>query len=129
MRIAVAYEDNEIFQHFGRTPAFLIAEAEGRTLRGTEVVSTAGAGHSALAGFLAERGVSVVICGGIGQGARDGLEGAGIDVVSGQSGSAEAALRFYLNGDLKDNPAGGCGRHGDGGHSCGGRCHGKQAPA
>lgn len=120
IKIAVAYENGEIFQHFGRTPAFLVGKAEGKILESSEILSTGEAGHSALVQFLKEHDVSVVICGGMGQGARDALAAEGIEVISGQIGSAEAALHFYLNGDLKDNPAGRCNHHhGNGGHSCG----------
>ncbi|HIW37064.1 MAG TPA: NifB/NifX family molybdenum-iron cluster-binding protein [Candidatus Treponema faecavium] len=119
MKIAVAYDNGEIFAHFGKCPSFLIADTDGKSVLSKEIVSTNGSGHSALFGFLAERGVSVVICGGIGQGAREALAGGNIAVIAGQSGSAEAALMFYLNGDLKDNPAGSCSHHHGEGHSCG----------
>ena len=126
MKVAITYENQEIFQHFGKSPAFLIAEAEGKNIISTEIVPTDGAGHSALIQFLKDRNVNAVVCGGIGQGARDGLENAGMEVISGQKGSAEAALHFYLNGDLKDNPAGRCNHHhGEGGHSCGNHGCGK----
>lgn len=119
-KIAVTYENNEIFQHFGKAPAFLIVTAEEKQIVSTEVVSTNGSGHSALFQFLADKGINTVICGGIGQGARDALASGGMKVIAGQSGSAEAAVRFYLNGDLRDNPAGQCNHHHDaGGHSCG----------
>lgn len=119
MKIAITYEKGLIFQHFGKTPSFLLVEAEGKELKSTDVVSTEGSGHSALIQFLAERKVDTVICGGIGDGARNGLEAIGINVVAGQIGSAEAALHFYLNGDLKDNPAGKCNHHHTGDHDCG----------
>lgn len=110
-RIGIAYEDGQIFQHFGKTPAFLIAEAEGKQIISQEIVSTNGEGHSALFNFLSGLGVQVVICGGIGQGARDALVEGGMEVIGGQMGSTEAALMFYLNGDLRDSGGGCCGHH------------------
>ena len=70
MKIAVTYENGEVFQHFGHTEAFKIYEVEGGRIAGGSVVQTDGSGHGALAGFLSERGVDALICGGIGGGAR-----------------------------------------------------------
>ena len=121
MKIAITYEDGMIFQHFGKSPNFLIGSAENKKVISSQVVSTEGSGHSLLIKFLKELNVDTVVCGGIGQGARDGLEAEGINVIAGQSGSADAALHFCANGDLKDNPAGKCNHHhGDScsNHSC-----------
>ncbi|MBE6351267.1 MAG: dinitrogenase iron-molybdenum cofactor biosynthesis protein [Spirochaetaceae bacterium] len=120
MKVAITYENGEIFQHFGKTPNFLIAEVDGKEIKNTEIVSTNGSGHSALFQFLSDLNVNVVVCGGIGQGARDALSSGNIQLIAGQSGSAEAALQFFANGDLKDNPAGSCNHHHDEGeHNCG----------
>ena len=70
MKIAVTYENGEIFQHFGHSEAFKLYEVEGGEVKSSEVVPTNGSGHGALAGFLRERGVEVLICGGIGAGAQ-----------------------------------------------------------
>lgn len=118
-KIAIAYENGQIFQHFGKTPSFLIAETEDKKILSRKTVSTNGEGHSALFQFLAGLGVNVVICGGIGQGARDALSEGGMEVIGGQLGFAEAALMFYLNGDLRDTGEGCCGHHHGEGHSCG----------
>lgn len=125
MKIAITYDEGMIFQHFGKSAQFLIGTAEEKKVTSSQVVSTQGSGHSLLIQFLKELQVNIVVCGGIGQGARDGLEAEGIKVIAGQSGSAEAALHFCANGDLKDNPAGKCNHHhGDncsnncGSHSC-----------
>ena len=52
MKIAVTYENGQVFQHFGHTAQFKIYEAqEGRVLP-SQVVDTNGSGHGALAAFL-----------------------------------------------------------------------------
>ena len=66
MKVAVTYENGEVFQHFGHSEAFKLYEVEGGEVKSSEVVPTNGSGHGALAGFLRERGVEVLICGGIG---------------------------------------------------------------
>ena len=52
MKIAVPFEDGQVFQHFGRSAQFKFYEAENGQLLRTEVIPTNGQGHGALAGFL-----------------------------------------------------------------------------
>ena len=101
MKIAVTYEKGKVFQHFGHTESFKIYETENGKILSAAVVGTDGRGHEALAGVLAEQGVSVLICGGMGQGAKDALTEAGIEVVSGAEGSADEAVEMYLAGELR----------------------------
>ena len=68
MKIAVTYENGQIFQHFGHTEQFKIYEIDGDRIVASEVVDTNGSGHGALAGFLMQHGVNTLICGGIGGG-------------------------------------------------------------
>ncbi len=120
MKIAVTYENGQIFQHFGHSESFKIYEAEGKNIVRAEVIGTDGAGHSALAAVLKDKGVDVLICGGIGNGAVTALSEAGIDVYSGADGEADAAVEAYLNGDLTSAGVN-CDHHHDHeeGHGCG----------
>ena len=56
MKIAVPFEDGQVFQHFGRSAQFKFYEAENGQLLRTEVIPTNGQGHGALAGFLVQHG-------------------------------------------------------------------------
>lgn len=127
MKIAVTYENGQVFQHFGHTESFKIYEAEGKDIKSQEVVSTGGSGHGALAGFLKDKGVDVLICGGIGGGAKNALAEAGITLVGGVSGSADQAVGDYLDDKLEFNSDATCDHHGEGDdHHHGGNCsHGK----
>lgn len=120
MKIAVTYENGQIFQHFGHSESFKIYETEGKNIVRAEVIGTDGAGHSALAAVLKDKGVDVLICGGIGNGAVTALSEAGIDVYSGADGEADAAVEAYLNGDLTSAGVN-CDHHHDHeeGHGCG----------
>ena len=89
MKIAVTYENGEVFQHFGHTETFKLYEVEGGKLVSSELISSNGSGHGALAGLLADRAVNLVICGGIGGGAQAALAERGIELCAGASGSAE----------------------------------------
>lgn len=65
MRIAVPYENGNIFQHFGRSEAFKFYDVADGAVTAAAVVSTNGSGHGALAGFLVANHADVVICGGL----------------------------------------------------------------
>ena len=93
MKIAVTYENGQVFQHFGHTEQFKIYEAAEGKVVSARVVETGGSGHGALAGFLRGLGVDTLICGGIGGGARSALAEAGIQLYPGASGSADAQWR------------------------------------
>lgn len=125
MKIAVTYEDGKVFQHFGHTEQFKIYEASEGKVLSTQVVDTEGSGHGALAGFLRERGVEVLICGGIGGGAQAALAQAGIKLYGGVSGEADDAINAYLAGELGYDPNVHCDHHDHehgGDHDCGGHC-------
>lgn len=89
MRIAVTYENGEVFQHFGHTEQFKVYDIEDGRIVKSLIVDTNGQGHGALAGFLLGGGVDVLICGGIGGGARNALAQAGIRLYPGASGNAD----------------------------------------
>ena len=64
MKIAVTYDNGNIFQHFGRTEQFKVYEVEDNKIISSEVVGSNGIGHGALAGLLAGQDIQVLICGG-----------------------------------------------------------------
>jgi len=122
MKIAVTYENGQIFQHFGHTAQFKIYDAENGNIVSSQVVDTNGHGHGALAGFLQSQGVQVLICGGIGGGARNALAEAGIALYPGAAGDADAQVASFLTGALNYDPNTVCSHHGHGhdhGHDCG----------
>ena len=123
MRIAVTYENGQIFQHFGHTETFKVYDVEDNKVTASEVVDTNGQGHGALAGVLNVLKVDVLICGGIGGGAQAALANAGIQLFGGVSGDADSAVEAYLAGNLAYNPNVKCNHHGEHhheeGHSCG----------
>lgn len=123
MKIAVTYENGEVFQHFGHTEQFKLYDIENGKVVASEVVGTNGSGHGALAGFLAEHQVQVLICGGIGGGAQNALAQAGIKLFGGCSGNADQAVEALLEGQLNYDADVKCSHHdhehGEGGHQCG----------
>ena len=104
MRIAVTYENGEIFQHFGHTQQFKVYEVENGAVVASKVVDTNGSGHGALAGVLMSLQADVVICGGIGGGAQMALAQAGIKLFGGVQGNADEAVEEFVAGNLAFNP-------------------------
>ena len=133
MKIAVTYENGNVFQHFGHTEQFKLYDVQDGKVVSSQVVDTNGSGHGALAGFLAAHQVEALICGGIGGGAQMALAEAGIRLYAGCSGDADTRVAELLAGTLvsaaeatcdhhhgEDHACGdhGCGHHEDG-HTCG----------
>ena len=136
MKIAVTYENGQIFQHFGHTEQFKVYNVEDGKIIDAVVVDTNGQGHGALASLLMSLGADVLICGGIGGGAQMALADAGIKLYGGVRGACDAAVEAFLDNNLCYNPnvrcnhhdheheEGGhnCGDHGCGSHNCSGHC-------
>lgn len=119
MKIAATYDNGNIFQHFGKTEFFKVYEVKDNKVVSSEVIGSNGTGHGALAGLLAEQGISVLICGGIGGGAQSALAEAGIELCSGAQGDADTAVDAYLKGELVSTGVNCDHHHHEDGHSCG----------
>ena len=116
MRIAVPYENGQVFQHFGHTGQVKIYDVEDGQIVKEQVADTTGSGHGALAGFLSGLKVDVLICGGIGGGAWDALAQAGIKPCGGVTGGADEAVNAFLAGTLTCNANVHCDHHEHHGH-------------
>lgn len=117
MRIAVTYENGNIFQHFGHTEQFKLYDIADGQITKEQVIDTNGQGHGALSGFLKDAQVDALICGGIGGGAQAALASVGIRLFGGVSGSADDAVKAFLAGNLGFNPNVQCSHHAED-HSC-----------
>lgn len=129
MKLAVTYDNGQVFQHFGKTQQFKIYDIQDGKVGPSLVTGTGGQGHGALAGLLRGLGISVLICGGIGPGAQDALKSLDITVIPGITGDADQAVQDFVDGKLvpntealcnhhHDGPAHSCGDHGCGEHTC-----------
>ena len=131
MKIAVTYSNGEIFQHFGHTEQFKVYTIDGNNILSAEVVDTNGSGHGALASFLSQLDVDVLICGGIGGGAQMALAQSGIQLYGGVNGDADKAVESFVAGNLAYDPNAKCDHHDHhhgedhacGEHGCGGEHH------
>ena len=122
MRIAVPFDNGNVFQHFGHTEQFKLYDVEDGKIVAEQTVPTNGTGHGALAGFLKEAQADALICGGLGMGARNALDEASIAVYGGVTGPADMAVLALAAGTLTYDPAANCDHHGHHhgeGHNCG----------
>ena len=129
MKIAVTYDNGQVFQHFGHTEEFKVYDVENNKIINTQIVSSNELGHSALAYLLEENKINVLICGGIGGCAIGALKDYGIELFAGIKGDADKAVEDYLNGNLVQMSEANCDHHehhgeehNHDGHSCG-HCH------
>lgn len=105
MKIAVPVENNQIFQHFGRTSMFYIYKIdETGKIVSRDILNTNGKGHSALAVLLKENHVNTVICGGLGLPMYNHLIENHMQVFGGCEGDVDKAVQSYLDGSLDYDP-------------------------
>ncbi len=132
MKVAIAYQDGEIFQHFGHCETFAIYDYYGETTAECKKVlvdSSDRHGHQAMAELMRDQGVAAVMAGNMGSEAQAALLGMGIVPIYGYSGDADTAADLLVTGQLPplDGEAGGCGGgcggcSGSCGEGCGGGC-------
>lgn len=123
MKLAVTYENGQVFQHFGHCRQFKLYTVEDGRIIASEVVDTNGSGHGALAGFLQAKGIDTLICGGIGGGARTALAQAGIALYPGVNGDADRQAEALVAGTLRYQPDAVCAHHHGESENSGHACH------
>ena len=119
MRVAVATDSGQVSAHFGRCSEYTVAEVENGRVTTTEVVANPGHEPGFLPRFLAERGVNVIVCGGMGPRAQALFAGQNIQMCMGVSGPVDAVLEQFARGTLQAGEST-CNHEsrGDGSHEC-----------
>ena len=100
MRIAIACDGTKVTEHFGHCDGFAVFDAENGAIVHQETVANPGHRPGFLPNFLADRGVQVIISGGMGGGAVEIFRQRGVDVVTGAQGEAREAAERYAAGAL-----------------------------
>ena len=103
MRIATSYLNGEIFQHLGHAETLKIYDVNGRGIQNTRVVKTEGFGHGNICELLKRHNVKMLICGGIGSGAKKLLKENGIELYAGVSVNSDQRVEELLLGKLEYN--------------------------
>ena len=117
MKVAVTYDNGNVFQHFGHTERVKIYDIENGNIVSEKIEDTSTTGHSLLVEFLKNNDIKVLICGGIGQGAINALKESGIELYSGNEGNTDNIVKMYIKGDLEQNNDSNCHHH-NGEHNC-----------
>ena len=101
MKIAISTDNGFVSEHFGRCPAFTIADIEGGKVLKIEEINNPGHQPGFLPGFLAERGVKYIICGGMGNRAQSLFAERGIIPIIGVSGKVSEVIDEFVQGRLR----------------------------
>lgn len=118
--IAIPFENDNVFEHFGKAEKFKIYTIENDKVVDSVIAETEAGGHEAVGLWLVMRGVNAVICGRIGPGSLGALTAAGIVALMGVEGNADEAIEKFIAGELAPAHEPNCGGHHGG--SCGSRC-------
>ena len=103
MKYAVPVSGGVLSQHFGHCEQFALIDAdeEKKEIVRSELLDSPGHEPGRLPKYLAEKGVNVVIAGGMGSRAQALFQQSGINVVIGAvAKDPEQAVLSYLNGSL-----------------------------
>lgn len=109
MRIAISAENNNGLDsatspHFGRCPYFVLVDVQGQEVQEAKCLENPFHGQhepGAVPEFIRQQGAQVMLTGGMGGRAIGFFRQAGIEAVTGASGTVRAALEAYLGGDLE----------------------------
>lgn len=101
MKIAVASDKGIVSEHFGHCEGFIIFDSEKKEILKEESIANPGHRPGFLPNFLNDRGVNVIISGGMGGAAIDIFNEKNIEVIVGAKGDAKKSAEDYLKGSLK----------------------------
>ncbi|MGM0395673.1 MAG: NifB/NifX family molybdenum-iron cluster-binding protein [Bacillota bacterium] len=101
MKIAIASDKKKVAQHFGHCEAFECFTTDGKSITGWETIMNPGHKPGFLPNYLHEKGVEMIIAGGMGQSAADLFNNNGIKVVCGASGPIEKVAESYVDKTLQ----------------------------
>ncbi len=125
MRIAVAYHNGEIYEHFGHAELFAVYDYQNADVnRCTKQLVEAGDrhGHKEMAELMREQRIDAVIAGNMGGEAKAALLSLGIVPITGFSGSADDAADLLILGQLPILEGGSCSGNCSGCSGCGPDC-------
>ena len=102
MKIAMPIHGGKLTQHFGHSEQFSLVDVEDQSIRSREDLTPPAHEPGLLPRWLKEKGVTLVIAGGMGQRAQAIFEQAGIEVICGASAQEpEDVVNSYLDGTLE----------------------------
>jgi len=113
MKIAISTDGNSVAAHFGRCPAYTLIDVEDGRVTARATIPNPGHQPGFIPRFLHEKGVDMVLTGGMGPRAEDIFQQLGIKTVQGVSGPVDDVIREFLAGTLESGPSACDHPHGD----------------
>lgn len=101
MKVAVSTDAGMVAQHFGRCPSFTIADIGQGEVRDIEMIANPGHHPGFLPEFLSAQGVSLIVCGGMGNRAQTLFAQKGINYLIGVTGNVQEVLEKLARGEVK----------------------------
>ncbi|NLY36011.1 MAG: dinitrogenase iron-molybdenum cofactor [Tissierellia bacterium] len=100
LKIAVASDKGNVTEHFGHCESFMVYDTQGKDISEESILANPGHKPGFLPRFLHEKGVDVIISGGMGASAVSIFNENDIEVIIGAKGEAREAAKAYLRGEL-----------------------------
>jgi predicted Fe-Mo cluster-binding NifX family protein len=100
-KVAISTDGDSVAAHFGRCQAYTIVEIADGAIQSRELISNPGHEPGFLPGYLARRGVTSIVAGGMGPRAQTLFDQKGIETIVGISGTIEKTLQALLRGELE----------------------------
>ncbi|HMA62957.1 MAG TPA: NifB/NifX family molybdenum-iron cluster-binding protein [bacterium] len=101
MKIAIATNNGQVAQHFGRCPKYTIVEIKDEQVKNKEIVGNPGHAPGALPKFLNSKDCQLIIAGGMGRKAQGLFKEFNIDWIIGVQGDVDCVIEDYINGKLE----------------------------
>ncbi len=101
MKVAIAKEGNVVSGHFGHCEGFEVFDVENNSIVGRKFIENPGHRPGFLPRFVAEKGIKLIIAGGMGETAQELFKENGVDVVVGAQGNLDDIINKYISGELK----------------------------
>lgn len=103
MKVAIPYENNQIFQHFGKSKQVIIYTIENNKVVEKEVIDLDLKPEQSIANFVKNLGVSTLIVGHLGQGAIDSITNEGLTLIRGINQPFEDTIQQFIDGTLQSS--------------------------
>ncbi len=105
MRVAVCYKtDNTVYQHYGRAEQFMLYDIENKKVVNKEVLIVYKLVPTTVAKHLYKHNVDVIICGNIGDSAREKVYEEGMILFAGVKGNCDQVVEDFINNKLEYDP-------------------------
>ncbi len=101
MKIAISTDGSNVSAHFGRCPSFTIVEIEKGELISREEIPNPGHHPGFLPDFFEKQNIKCIVCGGMGQRAKNLFTEKGIRSILGVQGKVDEIIDKLLKGELE----------------------------